>query len=707
MSKHKLNYNTSYRLISDDEDEEDDHNGDIIRCICDDMDDDGFTIQCEDCLDWQHASCVNIKRNNIPEHYLCDRCRKKLKKRPLDPPKRKISSGTDSITSKGKENKYSLHGETTHRVVLGTKRLKKKKKRAHSSDDSDNSDYTRPIKKNYSPISKSVIQDGMVDEIYRQIYKQWSIHKTKNIENTKYIKGLDHIMTMDSSLLLPSIPKVSVKPLQRLLRSSFQSQKDPTVEKGLFADVHIPEDRFLLQVTGEVLLKSEYKSNPHHRYPLLGIPLRHVFFHPSFDLCIDARYRGNDARFIRHSCYPNAEIRNIIIPRNDHTLHMGIYTIEEVAKGEEITIGWNWQRGKMLWKKYQEFTKKKYTDTKRMDEEMKEAIRKMLDLFETEYGDCACEDKEDCFIEHLKEEVEVKKKLKARKPQDTRRSSSDTRKSTKSHFFSSSDEDRKAKKIRKNKKDQLTKKSITPPSPAGSVDDTMDIDVISATTVRKNEEMNAKNEETIVRNEEVDVKNEDNSVYIEDSSVNNEGDAITHNHLYILPPKKRWLAKYYEHKETDIDNSNSSQGNGSHSNPHVNTTMTTTHNNNNISIPLYDSKPIPPCNEYDYMDDADLSDGASSQSTLPMVELVDQLVSTTIHSLHQGKDHESDTNDNPMMISDLIADDSKQDNHHDDTKLSLHQEKPKVKLSIQEYLSMRRQANLLVNNESSLSHNTS
>ena len=28
----------------------------VIRCICEMTDDDGFTIQCEKCLVWQHAS---------------------------------------------------------------------------------------------------------------------------------------------------------------------------------------------------------------------------------------------------------------------------------------------------------------------------------------------------------------------------------------------------------------------------------------------------------------------------------------------------------------------------------------------------------------------------------------------------------------------------------------------------------------------------
>lgn len=45
-----------------------------IRCICNIQDDDGFTIQCDSCSVWQHAVCVNISDNDVPDQYLCDRC---------------------------------------------------------------------------------------------------------------------------------------------------------------------------------------------------------------------------------------------------------------------------------------------------------------------------------------------------------------------------------------------------------------------------------------------------------------------------------------------------------------------------------------------------------------------------------------------------------------------------------------------------------
>jgi len=46
----------------------------VIRCICGSTEDDGFTIQCEKCLVWQHAACFEIDHDSVPENYLCELC---------------------------------------------------------------------------------------------------------------------------------------------------------------------------------------------------------------------------------------------------------------------------------------------------------------------------------------------------------------------------------------------------------------------------------------------------------------------------------------------------------------------------------------------------------------------------------------------------------------------------------------------------------
>lgn len=59
---------------SNQDDEDEDEDAGIIRCICNYTDDDGFTIQCEHCLVWQHAVCVGIVQSNVPDRYLCEQC---------------------------------------------------------------------------------------------------------------------------------------------------------------------------------------------------------------------------------------------------------------------------------------------------------------------------------------------------------------------------------------------------------------------------------------------------------------------------------------------------------------------------------------------------------------------------------------------------------------------------------------------------------
>ncbi|WFD28402.1 hypothetical protein MNAN1_003412 [Malassezia nana] len=59
----------------DDENDQgtDDETG-IIRCICLCDDDDGFTIQCDKCLVWQHCACFGMSHSSVPDEYLCEQC---------------------------------------------------------------------------------------------------------------------------------------------------------------------------------------------------------------------------------------------------------------------------------------------------------------------------------------------------------------------------------------------------------------------------------------------------------------------------------------------------------------------------------------------------------------------------------------------------------------------------------------------------------
>uniref|UniRef100_A0A6J0UPZ4 PHD finger protein 20-like protein 1 n=1 Tax=Pogona vitticeps TaxID=103695 RepID=A0A6J0UPZ4_9SAUR len=56
------------------QDEEDTLN-EIVRCICEMDEENGFMIQCEECLCWQHSVCMGLFEDSIPEQYICYICR--------------------------------------------------------------------------------------------------------------------------------------------------------------------------------------------------------------------------------------------------------------------------------------------------------------------------------------------------------------------------------------------------------------------------------------------------------------------------------------------------------------------------------------------------------------------------------------------------------------------------------------------------------
>uniref|UniRef100_A0A8C6YXC5 SET domain containing 5 n=1 Tax=Nothoprocta perdicaria TaxID=30464 RepID=A0A8C6YXC5_NOTPE len=71
-------------------------------------------------------------------------------------------------------------------------------------------------------------------------------------------------------------------------------------------------------------------------------PYPFVLFYSKFngvEMCVDARTFGNDARFIRRSCTPNAEVRHVIA---DGMIHLCIYAVATIAKDTEVTIAFDY-----------------------------------------------------------------------------------------------------------------------------------------------------------------------------------------------------------------------------------------------------------------------------------------------------------------------------------------------------------------------------
>ncbi|NWR77851.1 PHF20 protein, partial [Centropus unirufus] len=46
----------------------------IVRCVCEVKEENDFMIQCEECLCWQHGVCMGLLEDNVPEKYSCYIC---------------------------------------------------------------------------------------------------------------------------------------------------------------------------------------------------------------------------------------------------------------------------------------------------------------------------------------------------------------------------------------------------------------------------------------------------------------------------------------------------------------------------------------------------------------------------------------------------------------------------------------------------------
>ena len=569
MSKRKGKYSesrysssTSASGSSLEEDSEDD--GDIINCICNSTADDGFTIQCEQCDIWQHAKCYHIKKRNIPEHFICQRCDRK--KPTPSPPTKGITRDRKGVVRK---NQYLIPTKTDRNNRLIKQQNKKRSLYSSSEEEEEEEPPTTSHKQQkFVRINKSIAKEKVVQDLFMEIHRQWmeSYRPKHGIAKRKTgSKGLDSIMVMESNLLLPVIPKASLKPLRKSLRGNFfQNKNDPTIEKGLFADIHIPENRYLMQVIGQVIRKSEYKSNTSHQFTSLGTPLPHVFFYPSVDICIDARTTGNDTSFIRRSCCPNSELRSIILPNDneDQTIHLGIYTKEPVDKGEEITIGWNWHRGHIMWKKSKEFASEDTADI--MEDAAKKTLKTTLDLIHAEFGKCACEDEESCLFEYLKGELERKAEEQKKKVKSAKGA---TRAASVESEGDPESSKPKKKKVKTSNPVKLVQKtsSIAPSSPAVSVEESVDIDITSMSPVPEDLPSGSKRSRV--------------STGIQ------------------LPCKKKWLNDFMIQQQRELQQQ---------------IQVSTVHD-------LPTEKPTSVIKEIESVyDEAEMSDGASSQSTLPL-----------------------------------------------------------------------------------------
>ncbi|KAF9563889.1 hypothetical protein EC968_004658 [Mortierella alpina] len=207
-----------------------------------------------------------------------------------------------------------------------------------------------------------------------------------------------NVVSMERESLARPLMKTTVK---HILPSSRLSHS-PVPQYGLFAETNIGMGRFMMEFKGEVSLKSSYKTDPINQYAILATPKPFVLFHPQLNLVVDARRCGNDARFVRRSCVPNTEVKSIVVPGvQDQTVHLGLFAKIPVAKGEEITLDWDWNKEHLALQAIKPLAEKSKDSAARKSQKEVRKAKHLVASTLLAQTDCACENKDTCLLHQM------------------------------------------------------------------------------------------------------------------------------------------------------------------------------------------------------------------------------------------------------------------------------------------------------------------
>lgn len=279
---------------------------DGIDCLCGFTYDDGsLSIACDECERWCHAACFDIVEGEVPEEWRCWECLP----RPVN-----------------KERAARMQRERKKaRPVMDPSRKKRRPSilQNHTQPSPQEDEVVDIGEPSYVPIAADIVPNRTTREKLERAAHSW--------------RGLT---ALDSC-------KTTVTPLD-----------NPTVRPPSYA-VHtaepIPRQKMITPYHSTIIPSSAYLADTLNAYAHLGMPKPFVhLIGPPLDLALDSRITGDNSRFVRSGCKPNAVLRPMVCPKSKpsqsakETIGFGVFALRDLKANEEVVLGWEWDDGHVV-----------------------------------------------------------------------------------------------------------------------------------------------------------------------------------------------------------------------------------------------------------------------------------------------------------------------------------------------------------------------
>ncbi|XP_006888965.1 PREDICTED: SET domain-containing protein 5 isoform X1 [Elephantulus edwardii] len=290
----------------------------------------------------------------------CDKCRGMSRGKVIRLHRRKqdnISGGDSSATESWDEELspstvlYTATQHTPTSITLTVNRVRrtKPKKRKKSPEKGRAAPKTKRIK---NSLSEAQNLDENTTEGWENRIRLWTDQYEEAFTN-QYSADVQNALEqhlhsskefVGKPAILDTINKTELACNNTVIGSQMQLQLGRVTRvqkhrKILRAARDLALDTLIIEYRGKVMLRQQFEVNGH----FFKKPYPFVLFYSKFngvEMCVDARTFGNDARFIRRSCTPNAEVRHMIA---DGMIHLCIYAVSAITKDAEVTIAFDYE----------------------------------------------------------------------------------------------------------------------------------------------------------------------------------------------------------------------------------------------------------------------------------------------------------------------------------------------------------------------------